>query len=76
MSTTDQPTATIRKAIAQLNGSERGHRALVALTNACDSLTGLDALNQQAVITLVTTLYDWPQSRREAIKQAAAIAHG
>ncbi|MDR1281663.1 MAG: hypothetical protein LBK99_12675 [Opitutaceae bacterium] len=76
MSTTDQPTAIIRKAIDQLNGSERGHSALVALAKACDSLTGLDALNQQAVITLVTTLYDWPQSGREAIKQAAAIAHG
>jgi hypothetical protein len=76
MTTTDQPSATIRKAIDQLNGSERGHSALVALAKACDSLTGLDVLNQQAVITLVTTVYDWPQSGREAIKRAAAIGPG
>lgn len=73
---TSQPAADIQKAIDQLNQSDRGHAALVALAGACDRFTGLDIINQRAVLSLVSSVFSYPQSGREAIKRGAASGTG
>ncbi len=62
----------ITEAAKQLARSERGMNILIMLDEKFSNLQSLDAQNQNAVLTLIRGIYEYPAHTREEIQERLA----